>query len=249
MTGDRPNVCRTLMLPTATAGILIGAKPIVAQATPGFAPRFDCALVWAAIGATLRSILVACSLLLGVTSASATERITRGDAEAIFQAFNNGGWAIRLQPGVIEGAPSDFLAGSLARISTTANNRHYCALDWHVILVSLVEGNLPGESFPNQEIFDNLEARQVTILLDGIPLEVTRTEPRRMTNPEFRNFYEAFFVNTGRVMSPDEISVGQHSLVAIGSLAGVISSIVFHIDAAGTGVCGPDDALTFREVE
>jgi hypothetical protein len=198
----------------------------------------------------LGSILAAFSLLLGATSASASsERVTRGDAEAVFQAFNNGGWAIRLQPGLIEGAPSDFLTGSLARISTTANNRHYCALDWHVILVAIVEGNLPGESFTNQEIFDSLQARQVTLMLDGVPLEVTRTEPRRMTNPEFRNFYEAFFVNTGRVMAPDEISVGEHALVAIGSLAGVISSIVFHIDAAGTGVCGPDDALTFREVE
>lgn len=193
-------------------------------------------------GCALASLFVA-------ANASATERINRGDAEAIFQAFNNGGWAIRLQPGIIEGSPSDFLVGSLARIATTANNRHYCALDWHVILVSTVEGNLPGESSTNQEIFADLEARVVTILLDGVALDVTRTQPKRTTNPEFRSFYEAFFVNTGRVMAPDEISVGQHSLVAIGSIQGVISSIVFHIDAAGTGVCGPDDALTFRVVE
>lgn len=199
------------------------------------------------MGVLLASALMALSV---AASASASPpRVTRGDAESVFQAFNNGGWAIRLHPGVIEGPPADFQLDSLARIAAGTNNRHYCALDWHVILVSTVEGNRPGESLTNQEIWDNLEARQVTFLLDGAPLEVERTNPRRTTNPEFRGFYEAFYVNTGRVMAPDELAVGQHTLVAIGSLQGVISRITFFIDAPGTGVCGADDALRFRAVE
>ena len=185
------------------------------------------------------------------TSANANAtRVTRGDAEAVFQAAFNGGWAIRLNQGEIEGAPEDFMADGLVRISpaTMFNNKHYCALDWHVISVATIEGNRPGESMSNQEIWDRLAARQVTFQLDGSPLPVERTMPRRTTNPEQRGFYEAFDVNTGRVMAPEELSAGQHNLIGFGNLAGVIGNITFHIDAPGTGVCGPDAALTFREV-
>ena len=195
------------------------------------------------VGAALMGLL-----LIPAGAHGSPTRVTRGDAEAVFQAFNNGGWAIRLQPGPIEGAPADFLQDSLARISTTGNNRHYCALDWHALFISLVEGNRPGETLTNQEIWTNLKARQITYQLDGAPLDAVRTEPRRTTNPQNRGFYEAFYVNVGRIFAPDELAAGQHTLVATGSLAGVISNITFVIDAPGTGVCGSDDALTFREV-
>ena len=48
---------------------------------------------------------------------STSSRVTRGDAEAIFEAFGSGGWAVFLKGGTVEGAPADFLPGSLARIS------------------------------------------------------------------------------------------------------------------------------------
>ena len=177
------------------------------------------------------------------TADRASERVTRGDAQAVLEAFGGGGWAIRLNAPVIEGAPADFMPDSKARISPSAlySGRHYCALDFHVISVAIVEGNAEGETLSNQEIMDRIAARNVEIFLDGAPLVTERTTPRRTTNPGFREFVEAFYVQQGRIMAPEDLSPGPHNLRAIGNRFGfppqVIGDIVFVIDAPGTGAC------------
>ena len=172
-----------------------------------------------------------------------SERVTRGDAQAVFQAFGGGGWAIRLNASVIEGAPADFMPDSKARISPMAafNGRHYCALDFHVISVAILEGNAEGETLGNQEMIDRIADRRVEFFLDGAPLETKRTSPRRTTNPVARGFVEAFFVQEGRIMAPEDLAPGQHTLKSIGNRFGfppqTIGDIVFIIDPAGSGTC------------
>lgn len=170
-------------------------------------------------------------------------RVTRGDAQAVFEAFGGGGWAIRLHPGIIEGAPADFMAGGLARISMmdAYDQKHYCALDWHVISILIVEGSRAGEALSNQQIFDRIAGRDVVFTLDGKTLQTKRTTPRRTTNPALKGFTEAFYVQVGRVMSPDELTVGMHKLGAVGNDFGSppedFGAITFFVDAPDNGTC------------
>ncbi|MER5912330.1 hypothetical protein ABT124_18005 [Streptomyces sp. NPDC001982] len=177
-------------------------------------------------------------------SANAT-RVTRGDAEAVFQAQGNGGWGVRLHGGVQEGAPSDFFPDSMARINPMpagpGSERHFCSLDWHVINVLAVEGNAAGQSRTNTEIREALAQRDPEIRLDGAPLETKRTAIKRTTNPANRGFVEAFYFSQGRVMAPEDLSVGQHSVQLIGHRTGqppeIFDPVTFFIDAPGQGTC------------
>jgi hypothetical protein len=169
-------------------------------------------------------------------------RVTQGDARAIFEAFPTGGWAVVLNNGTLEGAPADFLPGSLARIYAMApgDGRHYCSLNWHLISVTANEGNTVGQSRTNTEIRDFLSQIELDFLLDGVPLDTMRTAIKRTLNPE-RGFVEAFFVSEGQVMAPEDLSVGQHSLQFTGHRPGqppnVFPRITFFIDAPGVGTC------------
>ena len=131
----------------------------------------------------------------------------------------------------------------MARISPAAgwNGRHLCSLDWHVISVAAVEGNAAGQSRTNEEIFDALSQRDADIKLDGALLDTTRTSARRTTNPENRGLVEAFDFQEGRIMAPEDLSVGQHSVQLIGNRTGqppmVMPPVTFFIDAPGTGTC------------
>lgn len=190
------------------------------------------------------------ALFFAASASANSPRVTRGDAEAIFQGAFNGGWAVRLHSDNLAGAPADFLVDSLARLN---DGRHYCALDWHVISAAIVEGNKPGETSTNQEIFASLASRHVEYKIDGVQLETIRTPPKRTTNPTIRGFVEAFVVSEGQILAPNELSVGQHVVTARGNRAGsppaAFAPVTFFIDASGAGACGPDDALTFRNVE
>ena len=78
-------------------------------------------------------------------------------------------------------------------------------------------------------------------LLLSAPLDTTTTAVKRMTNPEQRGFVEAFSVQAGRVMAPEDLSVGQHSLRALGTRPGrsptPMGPITFFIDAPGEDAC------------
>lgn len=182
-------------------------------------------------------------LLLAVSAQANAPRVTEGDAQAVFQAFPNGGWAVRLHAERIEGAPADFFPDSKARISPLPlwNGTHFCSLDWHVIDLVVFDGNAQGESRTNKEIQEFLSGIEMVHTLDGAPLDTTRTAVKRFLNPERFGYVEAFFAHEGRVMAPEDLSVGQHSLqVTILSPGGepeVAPPITFYIDASGTGTC------------
>ena len=184
-------------------------------------------------------------VLLSAASAQATSpRVTEGDAQAVFQAFGNGGWGIVLNGGNVEqGAPSDFLQDSMARISPAAqwNGRHFCSLDWHVISVAANEGNPIGGSRTNEELRETLSQITFLITLDGALLDIETTAIKRTTNPERIGAVEAFYITAGRVMAPEDLAVGQHSVQFTGIRPGrppaVVPSVTFFIDAPEVGTC------------
>jgi len=82
-------------------------------------------------------------------TSSGSRRITRGDTEAVLNAFGGGRRAVLLHSKTAEGATADFF-GSHGSIRPFAGSpwdgAHFCADDWHVILIADIEGGEPPSS-------------------------------------------------------------------------------------------------------
>jgi hypothetical protein len=183
------------------------------------------------------AVLVVVSLLAGPAGANSS-RITRGDAQAIFQASPNGFWAVQLHSPVLQGAPSDAQARGAIRPYSDNDGQHYCAEDWHVILLATIVGG--DASFTRPEAEAILSTVTTSFTLDGAPLPTTRTTVKPFLNPEFVDAEKAFAFQEGRIMAPTDISVGSHQLVATVSEPGFpteVLEITFFLDAPGTGAC------------
>lgn len=166
------------------------------------------------------------------------QRITRGNAESILNAFGNGGRVILLRGGTAEGAPADHLGshGSI-RPFEDWNNRNFCQEDWHVILVAVHDGG--DRSFTMQQFREEANTIVVRLVLDGELLDTVRTPAKHFEGSEF-GLDEAYYFQEGRIMSPDALSVGQHTLEGTMTQNGNVffqGQITFFIDPAGTGAC------------
>jgi hypothetical protein len=170
------------------------------------------------------------------------QRITRGDAEAVLNAFGTGGRVILANGQTAEASPADFL-GSHGSIRPFAGSPwdggHFCADDWHVIVAAWFDGG--DQNFDRQRAEEVIAPVTFSFTLDGQPLETTRTpiKPFHEPPPAF-GFERAWYFQQGRVMSPDSLSVGQHQLTlrVTDPITGVSDDgIAFFIDAAGTGAC------------
>jgi hypothetical protein len=191
--------------------------------------------------AFLALVVTASALVVGANASATTSRVTRGDAQAVFQAANTGGAAIRLHSGQIVG-PARGAAEDGVRINAFApwDGRHYCSLDWHVISINLNDGNFPGESRSRQEIAAALDTVHVAFALDGVDLELERTAVKRSVDAAALGLVEGFYFASGRVLAPEELTVGQHTLrIVVTDPSGLVadSQITFFVDAAGTGAC------------
>jgi hypothetical protein len=102
-----------------------------------------------------------------------------------------------------------------------------------------VEGG--DASFTKKDAAVILDAISLSFTLDGLPLASERTKIKSVPDPSQFGFINAYFFNQGRVLSPDELAVGQHQLsVSIIDSSGtplLVDQITFFIDAAGTGAC------------
>lgn len=181
-------------------------------------------------------VLVVVSLLAGSPAGANSARITRGDAEAIFQATPNGGWAVLLHSPTGQGAPFDAQDRGAIRPLSFNDGKHYCAEDWHVILLAPVVGG--DASFTRPEAEAILDSVMLSFTLDGAPLPTTRTTVKRFLNPEPDDV--AYAVQEGRIMAPSDLSVGGHQLSVTITEPGFpteVLEITFFIDAPGTGAC------------
>jgi hypothetical protein len=175
-------------------------------------------------------------------------RITRGDVQAVLNAAGTGGRVIFVRRGeTAVAAPVDFV-GSHGGIRPFSDwdNRHFCAEDWHVILVAGIDGG--DASFRREQAVASANQTRFDFTLDGAPLATERTAIRRLLSPEtvrvpegVEKFKEAYFFQQGRIMSPDDLSVGRHelTLTQTDTATGAADQlgITFFIDAAGTGAC------------
>ena len=184
------------------------------------------------------AVLVAVALLAGSPAGANSPRVTRGDAQAIFQAFPNGGWAVLLHSPTTQGAPADVNIRGQIRPLPIADGRHFCAEDWHVILLALVFGG--DASFTRQDAVAIANTLTVSFTLDGAPLPTTRTAIKPFLAAEEFGLETAYAFQQGRIMAPTDLSVGSHQLVVTILEPGFppdTGGITFFIDTAGTGAC------------
>jgi hypothetical protein len=172
-------------------------------------------------------VLVAVPLLVGSPAGAASARITRSDAEAVFKAATRG---VDLDP--------DVRVRILPLEDSVFDGRHYCVEDWHVIMLTWVEGG--DASFTRQEAESRLNSVTMSFVLDGSLLATTRTKVVRFQHPELVGAVKAYAFSEGRIMAPTDLSVGTHVVSVTVSESGVetlVSQATFVIDPPGTGTC------------
>jgi hypothetical protein len=175
------------------------------------------------------------------------QRITQGDTRAVLNAFGTGGRVILANGQTVEASPADFF-GSHGSIRPFAGSpwdgAHFCAEDWHVILVAWFDGGA-RDTFNRQRAEEIIAPVTISFTLDGEALETTRTPIKRLLNPPSAfGFEEAWYFQQGKIMSPDALSVGQHelSVTFTNTPPGEEGSdqITFFIDPAGSDACTAD---------
>jgi hypothetical protein len=167
------------------------------------------------------------------------DRVSRGDAEAVLQEAAGVGRLLRTRANVKFGTPGDLNRRATIRpfSGTVFDGRHYCAEDWHVIVVAIFSDDSGrNDSYTKQDADADLNPMVITFSLDGKVLATERTQVKRV--PTTISF-PPDFIQEGRVMAPDELNVGTHTLsyTAAGPYFNDADSITFVIDPPGTGAC------------
>ncbi|HEX6872193.1 MAG TPA: hypothetical protein VF163_13935 [Micromonosporaceae bacterium] len=165
--------------------------------------------------------------------------IKQGDVQAVFETFGGGGWAVLNHSTVAAGAPADWLGSHGAiRPFQPWDGIRLCADDWHVILIADIEGG--DATYRRQDADEVMSSLTVRFELDGQVLDTTRTAVARFLNPEPFGFEQAYYFQEGRIMAPEELTIGEHTLHAQLSQDGQIvfeNTIQFFVDPAGVGGC------------
>jgi hypothetical protein len=192
---------------------------------------------WSVLGAAFVS-----ALALGVVNAAGdSPPVTRGDAEALFNAGTTGGFAVKLNAGVIAGAPA-----SRGRILPGANFQgvHICASDWHVMAINLVVTDATDGVQTVNEARAVFSTIAVSYQLDGSPLAIeTSAVAPWLGDPTSLdpNATVAFSQHFGTILAPADLSVGAHTervrIYQNGVLVDDLGDVTFFVDAAGTGAC------------
>jgi hypothetical protein len=170
-----------------------------------------------------------------VTPPAVIPRISRGDAEAVFNA-NPGRESIVLHSPTLQGAPDN----QFVRIGPfgAANGRHFCALDWHVLGANI------SELGSYQVASAVLAGLRVQVTLDGAPFTL-RKAPVKRADPGFAlamfGSADAWGEMFGGLLAPNALPVGVHttSISLTDPSTGEIDtgSATFFVDAPGTGTC------------
>jgi hypothetical protein len=149
--------------------------------------------------------------------------VTEGDAEALFGGFLPACEDVATYAIAGQGVP----CAKLDRGRIYEVGSHYCADDWHLVSSLLVDSKANLAKYKPQQT------------IDGVTLQTTRTAIK-LVNPAYSQQHyggQYFYIQIGVVLSPQQISVGTHSLRQFAAAIGFDRQIPFTIDASGTGVC------------
>jgi hypothetical protein len=118
---------------------------------------------------------------------------------------------------------------------------HFCVDDWHIVRVSDGENIDYVTTFTKKQVIEDLKRTNVTLYLDGVVISSTRA-------PIFTTIADdgttIWWFQTGSILSPKAISVGEHTAGVLFSDPAVypdeFHSSTFTVDPSGSGVCLQD---------
>jgi hypothetical protein len=176
---------------------------------------------------------------MAVPVSAATQRVSEGDAEAVFHAFPTGGRAMINHSPEGLGAPADIELRAMIRplLDKGLDGRHYSTEDWHTIEEIDISGG--DRTFSRLDFADMTSHDVITMSLDRAVLPTTRTAIHPVNSPQQLGFEKAYAFHQGIVLSPSDLSVDAHSLdsTTVFPPDTFNDHITFYIDAPGTGAC------------
>ena len=144
-------------------------------------------------------------VLLGSTLAYAAPPTgpTRGEANAAFQSFFTGGFAIRTHNFEANGAPGGPVIPTpdSARIYPGEPDLEYCAQGWHVIILGVFD----------DEVRQSLSTVDIQFALDGVSVQTERTAIKKFQHTDVveNPLWAATF---GAFLAPGSLSLGSHEI-------------------------------------
>jgi hypothetical protein len=203
-------------------------------------------------------------LLLGLGAAIAgTGYYTKGDAEAVLSAYPPGGGAIVFHAGHRHVGPARAYvqdALSIRPISPFFDKARYCVLDWHAVALVEIDAEVVvhlDEPFvyTRDDALSFLRGVHDAFFLDGKPFPTTEMPIQPYLERGFLNRIEteleqefkaevtigdAWAKQTGRAVSPSELSVGRHRLSATSThpaFPDYTDGITFYVDPPESSTC------------
>jgi hypothetical protein len=191
-------------------------------------------------GFVLLLSLVVFTLVHGSQASAASGLVTKGDVEAILHTVTSGG-GILFHAHPVPGF-EDYPRAAITPLSFHSGT-HYCVDDWHVVRIA--ESNSVDNVFffTKEQVIADLEATTVTLTLDDVTLPAIRTPIIMLNAADQQRFGlpgPAFAFQTGSILSPAALSVGDHTagLVATDPVFGTLQDAsTFTVDPSGTGAC------------
>jgi hypothetical protein len=158
------------------------------------------------------------------------QRISKGEAEAVLNTGFTGGLHG-------EGAPDD-PNQQVAIKPFFEDGKHYCQEDFHALLLGMALDEKENGVSTLEEAKALFAPTTMTFELDGQPFQTKRQPVKPFLIPSGK----AFVLVQGRVVGPDELPAGSHTLTVTVNNdpvdpGGAVYTSQFFIDAAGTGAC------------
>jgi hypothetical protein len=184
-------------------------------------------------------------VLFPVPAMAAPDRITRGDVEAVLEALPTGGRVVLFQASDTAGfhaAPADWL-GSHGAIRPYGpwDGGHYCVDDWHALLLGFTAGGDQSFRREDAEALLSQVSLSFTLTLDGksVVLDTVRTAIKPVLAWEEFGWDNIYGFQEGRIMSPDELGVGEYTLTVVWEVAGSSYELSsqFFIDPSDSEAC------------
>ena len=173
------------------------------------------------------------------------DRITRGDVQSVLEAYPTGGRVVLLQANhaaSLHAAPADFVGTRGAiRTSESWDGGHHCVDDWHVILLGVGAGG--DQAFSRQDAGELLSLVSLTFTLtregESAVLDTRRTAIKAWLGWEDAGFEKIYGFQEGRILSPEELGVGEYTLAVDYEVDGLSLkfSSRFFIDPSDSATC------------
>ena len=178
--------------------------------------------------AVLSLLIVSGLVAIAPAAAGNTDRITRGEAQAAFEAFWTAGFTIENTAPV---TPPAFADVHYIMLNVNHENVHYCTLDWFAYGI----GGGWGGSY--QEAAADRDAVQVDFDIDGLAVNFGISAAKRVIA-----FGEVWGWSYGSLVPPGSMSIGAHILTTtvvdpLLPADSFTATVRFFIDAEATGVC------------